>query len=69
MSTNPKIDVQIENEGSIFMFHVLTDTAREWVDENVGLESWQWLGRAFAVEHRFAEDLAGGMQEAGLEVA
>ena len=67
--TTPAIDVQIENEGCVFMFHVLTDTAREWVNENVGLESWQWLGRAFSVEHRFAEDLASGMQEDGLNVA
>ena len=67
--TTPTIDVQIENEGSIFMFRVLTDTAREWVKENVGLESWQWHGNAFAVEHRFAEDLAEGMQGDGLNVA
>ena len=67
--TAPNIDVQVENEGSIFMFHVLTDAAREWVNENVGLESWQWLGNAFTVEHRYAQDLAEGMQDDGLTVA
>jgi len=61
-----KPDVLVENHGSVFMFVPMTQEAREWVDENVGLESWQWLGGGFAVEPRCALDLANGMQADGL---
>jgi hypothetical protein len=63
MSSKTQIDVQVENHGSVFTFAVLTEAARAWVDENVQLESWQWMGgcAAFAVDARFAWDLACGM--------
>ena len=32
-----------------------SDRAKEWVDENVGLEPWQWLGDSFAVDHHCKE--------------
>lgn len=41
----------------------LTDAAREWVDENVELESWQWHGDAFACEPRAVSPLLEGMAE------
>lgn len=65
-----KVDVDVYNDGSTFVFKPLTDAAKAWVKENVSLESWQvWAGGAFVVEHRFAGDLASGMCEAGLVVA
>jgi hypothetical protein len=64
----PKVDVTVENHGSLFLFTPHTQAAKDWVSENVGLESWQWLGTGFAVEHRFALDLADGMLADGLEV-
>lgn len=39
--------------------------AKEWINENVGLESWQWLGDSFAADHHFIEDLELGMVDAG----
>lgn len=59
-------DVQIENHGSIFLFRPLTDAAREWVDEFVKPDNW--FGNGFAVEGRYALDLANGMQRDGLVV-
>ena len=61
-------DVRVENHGGIFMFTPMTGTARSWVDENVHIESWMWMGASFACDQRFAEDLAMGMQDAGLVV-
>lgn len=61
-------DVQITNHYSIFTFLPLTDEAREWIDENVAYEDWQWSGGALAVEPRYAAELASGMQNDGLEV-
>lgn len=59
-------DIKVWREGTVVAFEVRTERAREWVAEHVQLESWQWIGTAFAVEHRFAEDLIEGMSEAGL---
>ena len=65
-----KVDVEIENDGSVFVFKPLTDAAKAWVKENVSLESWQmWAGDSFVVEHRFAEQLVHGMREAELVLA
>ncbi len=62
------IDVHVENEGSIFVFTPMTPAAREWVDDNVHSEPWQWTGASLCVDHRFARDLAQGMLTDGLNV-
>lgn len=67
-TTTDAPDVQIENCGSVRMVTPMTCAAREWVNENVGLESWQWLGGSFACEPRYVQDLIDGMEEAGLGV-
>ena len=46
-------DVLVENHGSIALVTPMTSEANDWVDENVQLESWQWLGCSFACEPRF----------------
>ncbi len=54
--------------GNQFMFCPATEAAKAWVNEHVQLEGWQWLGNAFAVDHRYAGELVEAMQEAGLVV-
>lgn len=61
-------DVQVQDEGSIIIFNLLTDSAQEWVDENVGGE-YQFFGKnGLVVEPRYASGLAEGMEQDGLEV-
>jgi len=62
-------DVTIEDHGSVVMVRPVSDAAKSWVKEHVQLESWQWLGGAFACDHRMVMDLVDGMVEAGLEVS
>lgn len=62
-----KTDVAISGSGTIYLFHLLTDAARAWVDEHVSAER-QMLGRGLAVEHRYAAALAAGMQADGLTI-
>ena len=50
----------------MYLVTVKTGQAKQWVDENVGLEAWQWLGDSFAVDHHYIEDLELGMVDAGL---
>ena len=61
-------DVEISNHGSLLLFHLLSDRATEWVDENVSDERIMF-GCAIVVEHRYAFDLARGMIHDGLAVA
>ena len=47
-------DVLVANEGTVFVFCPLTAAAKEWIDENVESEAWQWFGNSLVVDHRFA---------------
>ncbi len=62
---SPTPDVRIINGSSVFLFVLLTDRAREWVDEWVS-EDRMMFGRGLAVEHRYAAALAAAMQSDGL---
>lgn len=61
------VDVLVEGHGSLYLFLLHTDAARSWVDEHVSDDA-QWLGEALVVEHRYAADLAVGMNADGLVV-
>ncbi len=62
-------DVMVQNHGTIFLFHLLTEKARQWVESNVNVEPYMWFGDcSMACEHRLAADLAVGMMDGGLEV-
>ena len=62
-------DVIVENHGSLFVIQPLTAAGREWIEENVQSEPYQWLGGGLCVEHRFAAGLVNGMIDAGLKVS
>lgn len=70
--TENTVDVTVENHGSLFRFNLHTDAAREWVDENVQIPDYMRMGpgsgASFHCEHRYAEAIAHGMRDAGLEV-
>jgi hypothetical protein len=59
-------DVLVRNEGTVFVFCPLTSEAKEWIDENVESEPYQWFGNSLVVDHRFAWGLGQGMKDAGL---
>ena len=58
------MDFTVRNEGSLFMVTPVSQSAKDWVQENVS--EAQWMGGAFAVEARYIADLTRGMLEAGL---
>ena len=62
------VDVQVHSDGTMSHFTPITQKAKDWVEENVTLESWQWLGNGFGVEHRYVDDLVRGMVEGDLVV-
>lgn len=62
------LDVYVEDHGSIVQFEPRTEEARQWFDENVQAEGWQWLGNRLCVDHRLAKHLREGIQIAGLQI-
>lgn len=62
-------DFCVKGGGTVFMVAPVSDAAKEWVRENVRLESYQWLGNAFGVEHRYVRDLLDGVRADGLTVS
>jgi len=64
-----KSDFSVKNCGTVFMVYPKTKKARTWVDENVPLESWQWLGNGFCVDQHCIENLVLGMERDGLKMA
>jgi hypothetical protein len=67
-SVQPEPDVRVSGSGSILVVFPLSTDAAQWVEENVKVESWQWLGLGFAVEHRYLPNLIRAMQTYGLIV-
>ena len=59
-------DIIVSGAGSLYMLKPVSDAGRKWMDNNLQPESWQWIGGALGVEHRFVVDILDGMQEDGL---
>ena len=53
-------DFYIINGGSVIGLVPMSGEAQEWVEENVSLEPWQWLGGALYGEPRMMSDLIDG---------
>ncbi len=54
---------RIVGHGSIVLFEPLTEAAQAWWNDNVDPECMK-MGAAYAVEHRYAGDIAEGIREA-----
>jgi hypothetical protein len=63
------IDVKFMNHGSIVAIRPLTPQGRDWIDENVAVEGWEWLGGALCTEPRCAFDIYQAMKADGLVCA
>ena len=63
----PEADLLIQNEGSIFLLHQLTQLGKDWVEEHIGDDA-QIFGSAIVVEHRYIGDIAAGALADGLTV-
>ena len=63
------MDIQIQNEGNIFLFRPISEAGKAWIDENLLLLDIQRFGQSTAVvEHRYAGDIANAILEAGLSI-
>jgi len=66
---NPRHERFPDSEhGSILAIKPVSEAARQWLDENVVTEPWQWIDGALCVEFRFARDLIAEIDVAGLRI-
>jgi hypothetical protein len=61
-------DFQIADHGTIISIRPLNPAARQWLDENVVSEPWQWVQGALCVETRFTRVLVVELEEGGFEI-
>ena len=62
MTMSEKVNIEVRDEGTVVLITPVSKQAKKWVNENVQVESWQWLGQGFAVDHRYAPYLLQGME-------
>lgn len=63
-------DFVVDGGGSIFLLRPLTDSAREWVESNIGQDNgFQPYWPTVVIEHRYISDIVAGIQGDGLRVA
>ncbi len=60
-------DFTIRNEGTIYILVPNTESAQEWVDDNIEDNYQPWAG-GVVVGHRYIVDLSEGIINAGLSV-
>lgn len=53
---------------SVILIEPVSPAAREWVGANIAIESWQWLGNAFACEPRSFGNLYAALAEEGFSI-
>lgn len=61
----PQVDFVVTDQGTVIGFQPLTDGARQWTDEHVHSEPWQWMGNILWVDHRMAGGLLDGIESEG----
>lgn len=62
------IDFLVRPNGTIWMFEPVSEPAKEFTLTILDVQDWQWIGPAFGVDHRIANDLASALEEEGFVV-
>jgi hypothetical protein len=58
-----QVNFMVSDEGTVVFITPVSEEAMQWVDENLNLEAWQWLGSGFGIEHRYADDILTAINE------
>jgi hypothetical protein len=61
-------DFIVHDHGTVALLVPQNHAAKEWIDEHVQVESWQWFAGGIACEPRMIEDIITGIVGDGLEV-
>lgn len=63
-----EFDFDLANSGSLVGLTPLSPAAREWMQENVSAESWQYMGATLWIDGRMAEAIVEGIQNDGMTI-
>ena len=58
-------DFKVRVEGSIWLFEPLTEIAKNFTGTDLDVQGWQWMGNAFGVDARIANNLVTALEEEG----
>jgi hypothetical protein len=61
-------DFIVRPQGSIWTFEPASEAAKDFTATSLDVEGWQWLGPAFGVDHRLANDLVAALENEGFLV-
>lgn len=68
MSQANEADFIVRPPGTVWTFEPQTDTAKGFVRTDLEVQGWQWLGPAFGVDHRLANDLIAALEGEGFSL-
>jgi len=66
--SEPEYDFDVRLDGFNALVTPLSDSAKEWMEEHVESESYQWFGPALYVKSRYIGDLIDGILAADFTV-
>lgn len=68
MSQTHQIDFLVRPQVTIWLFEPVSERAKEFTLTVLDVQDWQWIGPAFTVDHRIANDLIAALEEEGWKV-
>lgn len=68
MSRTNETDFLVHPHESVWTFEPKTERAKSFTRTDLDVEGWQWLGPAFAVDHRLASDLVTALENEGFVI-
>lgn len=61
------MDIQIQNEGSIYLIRGISENGQQWLDDHISDDA-QMFGDVIVVEHRYIDDIVSGIIQDGLKL-
>ena len=58
-------DFKVTTHGSVWLFEPLTQIAKNFTGTDLDVQGWQWMGPAFGVDARLANDLVSALEDEG----
>lgn len=55
----------VTTHGSVWTFEPVTQIAKNFTGTDLDVQSWQWMGNAFGVDARIAQDLLSSLEDEG----
>jgi len=68
MADERESDFLVTTHGSVWTFQPLTEIAKNFTGTDLDVQDWQWVGPAFGVDHRVAQQLVSALEDEGFNL-